>query len=318
MGFWIEREEELEDAIRRIALEQIGAAIEDIDASDPDDHGTVHEVRKRCKKIRGLIRLARPALGHTYTAENAWFRNTARQLSDLRDATTLIEALDALVDGHQDRLDSGAFVDVRSIRGGLWRRRDEIAAVLDIDDRLEDCRTTMVEAQRRAGSWSLDEPGCAAISDGLVKTYGRARKAMKRVSDDPTAARVHEWRKRVKYHHYHCRLLHRLCPPELETRENDTKRLSDLLGDHRDLTIFKETLIAEPERFGGAQGLRDLIPVIDRCRTELRTRSLSLGPKLFAEKPDDLAKRLEPTWHEWRGAGFSDDGQNERSTAVGS
>lgn len=40
------------DGIRRMAREQIDRALEEISDSSLDRHDTVHQVRKRCKKIR--------------------------------------------------------------------------------------------------------------------------------------------------------------------------------------------------------------------------------------------------------------------------
>lgn len=51
----------VEAGMRRIAAEQIERAIAEIDDTGLDRHETVHQVRKRCKKVRGLVRLVRPA-----------------------------------------------------------------------------------------------------------------------------------------------------------------------------------------------------------------------------------------------------------------
>ena len=52
----------------------------------PGSRATVHDVRKRCKKVRGLLRLVRPGLGPDYRRANADVRDAARELSSLRDA----------------------------------------------------------------------------------------------------------------------------------------------------------------------------------------------------------------------------------------
>jgi hypothetical protein len=51
----------VQDGVRRIAVDQIDAAIAELDDKALDVHETVHQIRKRCKKLRGLIRLVRPA-----------------------------------------------------------------------------------------------------------------------------------------------------------------------------------------------------------------------------------------------------------------
>jgi hypothetical protein len=86
IAYRIPPDEYPETVLRRIAREEIGAAIEDIDSA-ADLHEAVHEVRKRLKRIRGLLRLFRPAFP-AYFAENAWFRDEAARLSELGDATS--------------------------------------------------------------------------------------------------------------------------------------------------------------------------------------------------------------------------------------
>ena len=71
MAFQILADESVEEAVQRIVREQIDKAIDEINDRELDRHETVHQVRKRCKKIRGLIRLVRPQLEDTYDRENA-------------------------------------------------------------------------------------------------------------------------------------------------------------------------------------------------------------------------------------------------------
>ncbi|MEZ4569166.1 MAG: hypothetical protein R2849_02320 [Thermomicrobiales bacterium] len=62
MAYRLEPDEALDVGVRRIATEQVEKALAELDDSDLDRHATVHQVRKRCKKIRGLLRLVRPGL----------------------------------------------------------------------------------------------------------------------------------------------------------------------------------------------------------------------------------------------------------------
>jgi len=60
MPYLILADEVLEDALRRIAVEQIDRAVAEIDDAALPDDATVHQVRKRCKKGRGLVFIAEP------------------------------------------------------------------------------------------------------------------------------------------------------------------------------------------------------------------------------------------------------------------
>jgi hypothetical protein len=93
------RETMLEN-VQRVAFEQNEAAIAEIDDRKLDVHETVHQARKHCKKIRGLIRLVRPQFKKTYKFENAWYRDAARDLSSIRDAQSMIEIYDSIISRH--------------------------------------------------------------------------------------------------------------------------------------------------------------------------------------------------------------------------
>ena len=89
------RDNTVEDGMRRIALDQIDKAMRDATNTRPNPGERIHQARKRCKKLRGLIRLCRPAFD-TYEVENAALRDAAGALSFLRDAEVLIATYDDL------------------------------------------------------------------------------------------------------------------------------------------------------------------------------------------------------------------------------
>ena len=80
------------EGLQRIAGEQIGKALAEIDDDKLDRQAAVHQARKRCKKIRGLIRLVRSGFAD-YAVENAIFRDAARTLSFMRDTEAALETL---------------------------------------------------------------------------------------------------------------------------------------------------------------------------------------------------------------------------------
>jgi hypothetical protein len=84
MSCRIEPDASVEPAVRRMAVEQIDKAVGELTADHLDRHEGVHQARKRFKKIRAVVRLARGSPGGTYSAENAWFRDIERELSAAR------------------------------------------------------------------------------------------------------------------------------------------------------------------------------------------------------------------------------------------
>src|SRR6056297_791651 len=238
MPFRIKRKESVQQAIRRIADEQLGKGLDEIADADLDRHETVHQVRKRCKKLRGLIRLTRPAFEKRYQLENAALRDAARLISDIRDAATSISTYDALMDRFGDQVNRSAF---GPLRAQMTRRLNDLPDQR-IDDRLRQVADAFQSVRGRLDEWALAEDGFEAIAGGLSKTRSRAGKRLAKARKTPTTEALHELRKRVKYHWYHMRLLRGLWPAVNKAWAKELDRLSDVLGDDHDLAVFSEQI----------------------------------------------------------------------------
>lgn len=290
MSYKIKYDESVADGIRRIATEQIDKALAEIDDADLDQHETVHQVRKRCKKLRALARLVRPAFPD-YKGVNTTFRDAARELSWVRDSHAIIETLDDLVEHFDDAVDPQAF---RSIRDELVARRDETDADREtIERRIAQFRDIMAGSRADVDCWRLDGDAGQAVAGGAQKTYRRARKAMAGADATPTTAAFHEWRKRVKYHWYHTKLLKGCWPKLAKPWAKEAHRLSDLLGDEHDLALLHATLLETPDRFTDRDTLQAFTGLVERRRAELRSASFRLGTFLLFEKPKRFGQRLE-------------------------
>lgn len=294
MSYRIEQGESVEDAVARLSREQIDKALEAI--AHEDIHEAVHETRKRCKKVRGALRLVRPGFA-AYDDENAWYRDTARMLSEARDTQANIECLDALLERYGDALDSEQMTRVRD---AFVARRDERANGLELGERLAEARKRLETARERTSSWTLDEGDLDCVRHGLAKTYRRARaeldKAIEDRGDDTT---FHTLRKRVKYHRYQLKILDELWPRVLTARRTACHDLTDLLGDDHDLVELRPVL-----RDGGLElpGVvtDTLIGIADRRSTRLRERSIPLARLLFTEETDTFVERVAAYWTIWR------------------
>ncbi len=298
MSYRFNEGESVEAAVRRVACEQLARAIEELTDGALDRHETIHQVRKRCKKLRGLLRLVRPALGEMYAFENARFRDAARDLSDVRDATALLETYDALMARFARQVDRRAFAPIR--RTLTLRRRDVVNGEVDVDERLARFLTEMQQARTRASMWDVSAEGFGAVRGGLEKTYRRGRNGMVAAYEDPSDENFHEWRKRVKYHWYHTRLLQPVWKPVLQKRREALRRLSILLGDDHDLAVFRGAVLDDPDAFSNIRSLQAFFGLLDRTRTDLQAKAHPLGRRLFADKPGALGTRFESYWQAWQ------------------
>ena len=300
MGYRFERDETVGDAFRRIASTQSDKALDEVGsaAANPADEDAIHDCRKRCKKLRGLIRLVRPALDQaTYRAANEAFRDAARELSSLRDAQALLATFDSVVavPSEAPRLDG-----FESVRAELVRRAgaepdgdDAWASTFErAGDLLRAGHDLVVDADLHADGWG-------AVRGGLAQTYRRGRDALEVVYDDPTPDNFHELRKRAKYSWYHLRLLGPSAPAILDPLAKQFERLAEGLGDAHDLAVLRVQLDDDPDSFGGEATVHAALELLDQHREKLEHDGVSLAEQLYAEPPKPFARRLERYWDAW-------------------
>ena len=207
----------LPEDLSRVCDAQAGKAVAALTERPDGLAEAVHDARKACKRLRAVLRLARPALGDAYGRENARYRDAAALLSELRDADALLESAAGL----RDRLGTAVKAPLfNHLRKALQARREaRYAAAGDAEalcgkvaDRIDGGRAVLKELA------FPDRP--EPLVAGLRKTYKRGRKAYRacREAQDLDVAEgaetFHDWRKRVKYHGYHLRLTASVWPQE--------------------------------------------------------------------------------------------------------
>jgi CHAD domain-containing protein len=301
MSFRLQRLESVSQGVKRVAREQLDKALAEIQNDQMDRHETVHQVRKRFKKIRGLIRLVRPSFEKTYRRENAIFRDVGRDLSGVRDAQSLIEAFDRLAGSEQTSHSEKLFAGIRE---HLVERRKQIAGEqAEFSDVLAGLKEDIHQARTRIADWELKDRGFDAIAGGFEKTYERGQRALGQAErNKATVEDFHEWRKRVKYHWYHCRLLENLWKPMMKARSEEAKHLAELLGEDRDAWLLDQLLEQNAADFPDQAEARAFREIIAKSQKKTRKQAFLLGERLFAEKPKHLSRRLGVWWSTWRDA----------------
>jgi CHAD domain-containing protein len=299
MAYRFEADESVEEGLRRIAAEQLARARAELDDPELDLHTTVHQVRKRCKKVRGLLRVVRPALaGDTYDAENAALRDAARLLSPLRDAAVLAQTVEGLVGDRDAVLDPEAFAPAVA---ALRKRRDAEAGAADGASLLDDVTERLESARRRTADWTLEAKGWDALAGGVHKTWKRGQKAMAAALEAPGPERLHTWRKRSKYTLYHLRLLRDAWPGPMDAWEEAQHAHSDVLGEDHDLAVLCAHMDEAPARFGTDAARETLRGVAMARRRSLQARAARLGRRLYAGTPGACVDRLGAWVEAWRG-----------------
>ncbi|MEZ6062677.1 MAG: CHAD domain-containing protein [Planctomycetaceae bacterium] len=298
MSFRIRRHETVPHAVRRIAKDQIDRAIKAIDCEGDDRVETVHQVRKHCKMIRGLIRLVRPAFQGTYRRENLWYRDTARLLSEIRNADSSLECLAELAEHHRGQAGEELLVRIRE--RFIELNHHACRTPFDAEQPLREFRRRMQAGRRRVTSWKIPDRGWKTISTGLRFTYQRCRVTMKSARSDASEDNLHEWRKCVKDHWYHSRILTPIWPEEMEHRCLIAGKLAEDLGRLHDLSLLRQILRQNSKHLCEAADRKPLRKLIQQRHTELCRNAFSVGRRLFGEKPKQMSKRFRVYWNAWQ------------------
>ena len=285
---------DLSSAMRRIAAEEVVRA--EAEAADPalSIEQRIHQARKRTKRLRGLLRLLRPAFPD-YAREAKGLRHAARGLSRLRDRDVMIATHDTLI------AETGA--DRRRhapVRAHLTRARNRIAAHSDPEGALATYLAEMRALGARIPGWHLEGKDRAILRAGLARTWERARKAMTEAQETGEIEPLHDWRKRVKDHWYQARLLAPLDPARIKTQAKAAGALGEILGDVHDLDVYRLHL-GGPEATGlNPERRAELTALADARIAGLERQAFAKGAGLFAQSPEDLAAEWAAAWKAWR------------------
>lgn len=288
MAWRFEPGENLGDAFRRVAAEEVGkirAAL----CNDSDRAKGVHEARQGFKRLRALLRLARPSLGARFDEENRVWRDAGRQLSGSRDRTVMLETFDriaadcALPAGDADRL--------RAHLAG--NGSDDGSAGVEANVREVLAMTDDTARRLAALPWPEDAD---ALAKGLKRGQARLRKAWRNARETEEPMALHDWRKRVKDQAAHLRLLRGAAPSALRARHGEEKKAAELLGEEHDHWLLAERLwVARVP--ASLSAVRDqLLVAVGERRDALRKEAFKLGKGFSAQKPKALARELTAAW----------------------
>ncbi len=229
----------------------------------------------------------KPALGEFYFAENTRLRDAGRALSEFRDAAAIIETLDQLHEKYRDEL---AKSTLDSVRRALLLHKARTERKAGMNQTRREISSTLAKSAERVDKWPLSTDGFPAIGPGLVQTFRRGRKAMAVAARHPRPEHFHEWRKRVKDHWYHIRLLEDVWSDVMGGFANSLKQLEDWLGTDHNLEVLR----------GKVAGEATLLHLIDRYQKELRECALEMGQRIYLERPARFGSRMERLWDAWQ------------------
>lgn len=276
----------LTEALRRIARQEIRPVLDQLQADDLAP-ATVHDIRKRVKKLRALLRLLRHGMRDVQAAENVILRDAGQALSGQRDAAVRLATFDRLVA-------DGADTAVLALRAHLVAE-----AAMPVPPP-PDLRRVFADLAQRAAGWELHGPDRRILAEGLADTRDRARAAMRAARESGSDEALHDWRKRAKDHWYQSRLLAAIWPEMMKPLGTEAGRLGEALGDHHDLAVLAEHLAALPDDVARPEVRQAITALARDAQQAIEATAFPLGARIFAGDPEDMADLWLKWWKIWR------------------
>ena len=278
----------VDKGLRRIIQDQIHEALSEIDRSDSE---SIHSSEKLMKRIGdAALRLVRRCLPkRVYRRENISYRDISRKLTDLRDATVLLEALGPLQAADTERIGPD---DISAIKKFLETDRQvverrivhEKAGVLPLKQSLEGRPTAPVRL--------VPGPYDALRSQVRLRAgHKQAYRAFIAADAEPTPDHLHEWRKKAKYGLYQLRILKKVWPAGIPRIGHQLKEVSRSLGDYRDLILLRKKLSDNAAAGKIGVPVDGMCESIDRRLTQLQEDSFRLGRVLYGHGLKELTRQ---------------------------
>lgn len=311
MTYRFRHDESVTDGLRRIAAETSFELLQDL--SDPN-HALaqrVHDARKRIKRLRALVRLARPGLGERFKGIDHDFRMASRVLAPVREPRARLETFDA----HCARADdSGRLAEsLGSVRAHLVDAAEAAEGGGAAETAIAAASAKIARLAASTTDWRFEESGFSALRGGLARTYAAGRRAMRNALADAQPEEVHRWRRRAKEHAHQLALLRPVWRRALGAERHAAKALVDALGESRDAGLLADQLEVLAQDLPQVE-LTALVGELRDERARRLAAAFRVGPLVYTEKPGAHVRRIHGYWRAWR-RGPTDDPHGEHPAA---
>lgn len=275
--------------LRRIAHKRLQKLLKTLSARDMGRDESVHNTRKQVKEFRGVLRLARDELGkRTYRRENQALRDAARPLSEMRDASVLIDTLDKLIERSRGRLKRA---HLARLRQNLRDRRQQVRTLMQEKQVLSQLVRCVQVTERRVQQWPDRDGGWKSVRGGVRRIYQKGRTAMRAAHAEGSNEALHEWRKRTNAVRYALEFVCCIRPKRIRRLTQRAHRLTEILGKDHDLAVLGEVAQLQVGLQSAADGALVLSLIVKR-RLALQKQAHAIGSKLFSETGSEFIRQL--------------------------
>jgi CHAD domain-containing protein len=306
MAYRLKPREPFAAGFARIGLQQLDRVAGEL-ASQHAAIDVVHQSRKSLKRIRALLRLARPVLGESvFQRENGRYRAMGQMLAAARDRHVAVATV-ADLDLESGGRAKAAFVTLREWAEAVGQQP------VSADVLIENRRAHEAEPSSFAQVLSLIDEGRACFAalvdehedysgalEGLARSYGQGRRRFLEFgslkADRLDSEALHDWRKSVQYHWRHMALFSAAWPVEFEARIGVARRIAAALGSDHDLVVVLAAALGDD----GAPLTARQRAAIEDCARErqavLRAAAHEQARQLFAEDKEAFGRRMTAYW----------------------
>ncbi|MEZ5278172.1 MAG: CHAD domain-containing protein [Opitutaceae bacterium] len=257
MPYRIRKGEGLGEAFQRILAEETARAAEESACAAHSRDQAIHQLRKRCKRVRGLLSLYREILGLAATGTDRKIRDYSRSLAGTRSEAALAEI------AHRFRLTTfqSATPDETELPP------TDVALIVPLLTQVASfCGPLAMKTVRND------------LLRGIRKISNRSKKAWTIATHSPTTAHLHRWRTQVKTHWYATRLTQDLDFGKTGSSRKQLARLGEGLGIHHDLSIILDRFAGEGRSADDPDRRR-----ARKLRKQIARRMLQLGSRVYSK-----------------------------------
>lgn len=262
-------------AARRIVLEELDAARVELVLAAHDAEA-LHEVRKRLKRVRALIRLTRAGFPEP-ASESLVLRDVGRMLAAHREADALVEIL---------RHESGSArsADVRILEDTVRLHQAARAPLRKREADLLRARRTLWGVRRRIVGASFGEIRRKDCLRRLRQAYRRARDQWWVAVSAPTDEHLHEWRKLTKILLNELRLIRTWAGRDLVRFRSSLADLDERLGQARDFAHLAGILRGVPAAEVATRYGLGLRARLEQAVDDQLSRAFAIGRRVYRYK----------------------------------
>ena len=300
-GFALKPGKSFQKEIGRIVRRQLDKALRDLCRLGATADEAIHNVRKRFKRVRAVLRLVREELGdRLYRRENESLRDAAAAFSEVRNARVLVDAVERLRHRESDVPPAAFDALERFLKAKQRYIHDRLARNVEAMDTLREAIET---GRSRTSQWPLPRDGRRAVRRGLRRSRKAGVKALDNALQVTTAEHLHECRKQAKSLYHQVQMLERVAPASVRQLSEQLHEIEQKLGDEHDLGMLRVEVVACIA--GGLPEVNDrLVALIDDWRHELQHDCLAKAQQIYREDAAaighsfrDCAKQLSAKKH---------------------